>query len=171
MAGTPWPSALIEPHARLLTQAHAWSGVYVLFALACAGSAWYFLHHVHRLPPETHARTHTPEGDWDPGRHDYLLWLALAALGSWLLLAITNHITQNVAAIPFLWLLPLSLYLLTFVLCFESDRWYRRGLFLPLGAILLAVCAYGLHDSALGVRIKVAIPLYATGLFVLWPHG
>ena len=51
-----------------------------------------------------------------PRGSDYLLWLALPALGSWLLLAITNHITQNVAAIPFLWVLPLSVYLLTFVL-------------------------------------------------------
>jgi len=139
---------LIEPHARLLTQAYAWSGVFVLFALSCAGSAWYFLHHTHQLPPETHARTHEPEGDWDPRTRDYLLWLGLSAMGSWLLLAITNHITQNVAAIPFLWLLPLSLYLLTFVLCFESDRWYQRALFLPPTAVLLLVCAYGLQDIA-----------------------
>jgi len=47
---------------------------------------------------------HDPEGDWDPALRDYLLWLTPAAMGSWLLLAITNHITQNIAAIPFLWL-------------------------------------------------------------------
>jgi len=164
---------LIEPHARILTQAYAWSGVFVLFALSCAGSAWYFLHHIHRLPPAAHAPTHEPEGDWDPRPRDYLLWLGLAAMGSWLLLAITNHITQNVAAIPFLWLLPLSLYLLTFVLCFESDRWYRRAIVLPVTALLLLVCAYGLQDSAIGVNIKVAIPLYAAGLFFfcLFLHG
>jgi len=103
---------------------------------------------------------------------DYLLWLALPALGSWLLLAITNHITQNVASIPFLWVLPLSVYLLSFVLCFESDRWYRRPIFLPLAAVLLALCAFGLQDS-LGSDVITAIPLYVAGLFVLcmFLHG
>ncbi|WP_295448291.1 fused MFS/spermidine synthase [uncultured Thiodictyon sp.] len=164
---------LIEPHARLVTQAYVWSGVFVLFALSCAGSAWYFLQHTHRLPPAAHAVSHEPEGDWDPQTRDYLLWLGLSAMGSWLLVAITNHITQNVAAIPFLWLLPLSIYLLTFVLCFESDRWYRRAAFLPVTAVLLLVCAYGLQDSAIGVNIKVAIPLYAVGLFFfcMFLHG
>lgn len=156
---------LIEPHARLVTQAYTWSGVYVLFVLSCAGAAWYFLRHTQGLPPDAHAHSHAPESDWDPRLRDYLLWLGLSAMGSWLLLAITNHITQNVAAIPFLWLLPLSLYLLTFVLCFESDRWYRRAFFLPVAALLLLLCAYGLQDSAIGVNIKVAIPLYAVGLF------
>jgi hypothetical protein len=78
-----------------------------------------------------------------------------------------------VAAIPFLWLLPLTLYLLTFVLCFESDRWYRRTLFLPAAALSLAACAYGLQDGEIGVNVKVAIPLYCAGLFVfcMFLHG
>jgi dolichol kinase len=103
---------------------------------------------------------------------DYLLWLALPALGSWLLLAVTNHITQNVAAVPFLWVLPLSLYLLTFVLCFESDRWYRRGVFLPLTAAMLLLCAFGLQDD-IGANVKTALPIYAAGLFALcmFLHG
>ncbi len=164
---------LIEPRATLLHQAYAWSGVYALFAILCTGSALYFMRHMHSLPPEVHAQTHEAEGDWDPRPRDYLMWLSLSAMGSWLLLAITNHITQNVAAIPFLWLLPLSIYLLTFVLCFESDRWYRRDLFLLPTAALLLVCAYGLQDSAIGVNIKVVIPLYAAGLFFfcMFLHG
>ena len=55
-----------------------------------------------------------------------LLWCTLAATGSILLLAVSNHITQNVAAVPLLWLAPLALYLLTFILCFDSTGWYRR---------------------------------------------
>lgn len=158
---------LIETRTALLGQAYGWSVVYAAFALLCMASAVYFLRHVHAMPPPVQARTHVPEGDWVPDWRDYLLWLAPSATASWLLLAITNHMTQNVAAIPFLWLLPLTLYLLTFVLCFESDRWYRRTFFLPAGAALLLACAYGLQDSAVGVNIKVAIPLYAGGLFVL----
>jgi hypothetical protein len=164
---------ILEPRAALATQAYAWSGVYALFTLLCAGAALYFMRHAHTLPPEAHARTHEAEGDWDPKRRDYLLWLGLSAMGSWLLVAITNHITQNVAAIPFLWLLPLTLYLLTFVLCFESDRWYRRRWFLLPTAALLLLCAYGLQDSSIGVNIFVAIPVYALGLFFLcmFLHG
>ena len=55
-----------------------------------------------------------------PTRATTLLWLALSATGSVLLLAVTNHLTQNVASIPLLWLAPLTLYLLTFILAFEG---------------------------------------------------
>lgn len=164
---------LIEPHAALLGQAYGWSAAYAAFAVLCAGSGWYFLRHLHALPAPAHAAAHTTEGDWDPGWRDYLLWLLPSAMGSWLLLAVTNHITQNIAPIPFLWLLPLTLYLLSFVLCFESDRWYRRGFFLPAAAALLLLCAYGLQDSDISVSVKVAIPVYSAGLFVLcmFLHG
>lgn len=162
----------VEPRAPLLLQAHVWSAVYAAFVLLCAASAVYFLRHAHALPPEAHARKHDPEGDWDPKSGDYVLWVALSAMGSWLLLAITNHITQNIAAIPFLWLLPLTLYLLTFVLCFESDRWYTRSRFLVPTAVLLGLCAYAL-EHAIGSDVKTAIPLYAAGLFCfcMFFHG
>jgi hypothetical protein len=164
---------LIEPRTALLGQAYGWSVVYAIFVLLCAGSGWYFLRHVEELPANVPQAMHAPEGDWEPTWRDYLFWLAPAALGSWLLVAITNHITQNVAAIPFLWLAPLTLYLLTFVLCFESDRWYRRSVIVPLGAVLLALCAYGLQDSDIGIAVKVAIPLYSAGVFVfcMFLHG
>lgn len=164
---------LIETQTALLSQAYGWSVVYAAFTLLCTASGILFLRHFTALPPPTHEALHAPEGDWDPVWMHYLLWLLPAALASWLLVAITNHITQNVAAIPFLWLLPLTLYLLTFVLCFEGDRWYRRSLFVPAGALLLAACAYGLQDSDIGISVKIAIPLYSAGLFVfcMFLHG
>ena len=80
-----------------------------------------------RSAPATHpSRTQAREarrGAARTARH-YALWLALPACASVLLLAITNHLSQNVAAIPFLWVLPLSIYLLTFILCFEGSGWY-----------------------------------------------
>ncbi len=160
---------IIEPRAALLQQAYAWSWLYALFVLLCSGAALNYLRHLHALPPPVHAQKHDPEADWDPRLRDYLLWLGLSAMGSWLLLAITNHLTQNVAAIPFLWLLPLTIYLLTFVLCFESDRWYRRKVFLLPAGLFLASCAYALG----GMSVKMAIPLYATGLFFfcMFLHG
>lgn len=164
---------VIEPHARLLDQAKVWSAAYAAFVVLCSASAYYFLRHAQAVPDVKPAGTQEEVASAKPARSDYFLWLALSAMGSWLLLAITNHITQNVAAIPFLWLLPLTIYLFTFVLCFESDRWYRRRIWLAPAAALLLLCAYGLQDSLIGLNIRVAIPVYALGLFVLcmFLHG
>ena len=66
-----------------------------------------------------------------------LLWLALPAFASVLLLATTNHVCQDMPAVPFLWVVPLSLYLLSFIIAFDHERWYRR---LPYGlAALIAI--------------------------------
>ncbi|HEY8607705.1 MAG TPA: fused MFS/spermidine synthase [Noviherbaspirillum sp.] len=162
---------LLEPRARVPVQAGIWSALYVLFAVLCAASAL----RARRQAPSL-SETHRQEGQLAPQAPrpaSYLLWLLLSALGSWLLLAVTNHITQNIASVPFLWVLPLSLYLLSFILCFESDRWYRRAFFLPAGAAALLLCAYGLQDARLGFNIRTAVPLYATGLFLLcmFLHG
>jgi spermidine synthase len=70
---------------------------------------------------------------------DRILWVALAACGSTLLLAMTNYICQNVAVVPFLWIVPLSLYLLTFIICFDRDAWYRRRIWLSLLFVSLAL--------------------------------
>ena len=60
------------------------------------------------------------------------MWLGLSATASILLLATSNQLTRNVAAVPFLWVLLLSLYLLSFIVSFERDRWYVRWLWAPL---------------------------------------
>src|SRR4249920_815625 len=67
-----------------------------------------------------------------------LLWFLLSAAACMMLMATTNELCQEVAAIPFLWVLPLCLYLLTFILVFQSDRLYNRAVFGPL--LLLAFC-------------------------------
>ena len=132
---------LIEPRASLGQQAMAWSVVYGLFTLLCTGAGLVFQARAGRAAPPVTARstsiqTSTPAstsagaaaraGAPVPGWAQNLRWLALSALASWLLVATTNHLTRDVASVPFLWILPLVLYLLSFVLCFESDRWYRR---------------------------------------------
>src|SRR5437879_10321552 len=71
-----------------------------------------------------------------------LQWLALAAMGSVMLLAVTNHITQNVASVPFLWVLPLALYLGSFILAFDHARWYVRPLFIVVLVALLPAMAF-----------------------------
>jgi len=75
-----------------------------------------------------------------PTLANHLIWLSLAACASIMFLATTNLICQDVAVIPFLWVLPLSLYLLSFVICFDEPRWYSRAVFHPAfaSAIFLA---------------------------------
>ena len=60
-----------------------------------------------------------------------MLWILLAACASLMLIASTNQMTQDIAPIPFLWVLPLALYLISFIICFDNERWYRRGIFHP----------------------------------------
>ena len=157
------------------TQATAWSAGYALFAVLCGAAALASLKRT--APADASSATPQPVNDDAavpaPSRFDIILWLALSAMGSWLLLAITNHITQNIASIPFLWLAPLTLYLLTFILCFESDGWYQRSLMLGPLAVVLGFCAWGLQTSDVTLEIKVAIPLYLTGLFTccMFFHG
>lgn len=167
---------LIEPRSTVLQQAWGWSAAYGVFVVLCAATTLYV---ARRWAAPAISAAGTPNlaaAPMAPTRKpvltDHLMWLALPALGSWLLLAITNHITQNVAAIPFLWVLPLSVYLLSFVLTFESDRWYRRAVFVPLAAVMLALCAFGLQDS-LGSDLRTALPIYVVGLFALcmFLHG
>ncbi len=155
---------LIEPWLPLAEQSSVWSFVYTGFTLLCVASGIALVRSVRPQQTQTPPAERPAAGA--PTLRQHALWIALSAMGSWLLLAITNHITQNIAVIPFLWIVPLTLYLLSFVLCFESDRWYHRALFLPLMFLLLAICAYGLIQSNFGLNLKVAIPLYCAGLFV-----
>ena len=156
---------LLEPWVTLDWQAWGWSGGYVLFAALCAGAGALSLRFASRFPQEQKLVEEIAGEGGRPTTFDHVIWLLLAALGSWLLLAITNHITQNIASIPFLWIVPLSLYLLTFILAFESEGWYSRKWFLGPLAVILCFAAYGLQTSSVTLEIRVAIPLYLTALF------
>ena len=114
-------------------------------------------------PPQTPPRSPAPTRT---RRRRHWRWVSLAACGSTLLLAITNQLSQNVAAIPFMWILPLSLYLLSFILCFEGRGWYSRGLFLRLMAVALGGMAYALSSNYTNMPLYVLIPLFSAGLFL-----
>ena len=87
-----------------------------------------------------------------------MLWFLLAACASTLLLAVTNHLTQNIASIPFLWVLPLSLYLLTFILVFDFERLYSTTVFTWLLIAALGGMAYGLNRMELPYQPEARHP-------------
>lgn len=91
------------------------------------------------------------------------VWLLLSATAVTLLLGVTNRVCQDVAAVPFLWVLPLALYLLTFILCFDARGWYRRAFFLGLLPLVLAAMGYALIPWKLGEKSVIAI--LSGGLF------
>src|SRR2546426_744573 len=133
---------LVEPWLSLRTQARVWSWGFLAFALCCGFCA-------QRIgkdegspvtAPEPAEATATEGGASSPGKMLCGLWLALAACGSLSFLATTNQLCREVAVVPFLWVLPLSLYLLSFILCFARKNWYsRRWLHPAFGAALLCV--------------------------------
>jgi SAM-dependent methyltransferase len=151
---------LFEPVFTTHQQAWMWSAAYGVFVVLCGLTA---LWSGNAAAAETVVE---PEAVEKPSAKLYSMWLLLPAVASLLLLAITNHLSQNVAAIPFLWVLPLSIYLLTFILCFEGSGWYRRTPYLQLLAVALGSMAYALSvDSTGSVPIRVMVPLFAMGLF------
>lgn len=163
----------IEPFSSSLEQSRGWSLGFVAFALLCAGCAWASRGPAGAAPLPAAA----PAVPWDdtpaPTRREQALWLLLSGLGSALLLAITQHITQNVAAVPLLWLLPLSLYLLSFVLCFEGRGWYRRSIFTGPLILSLVVLAWGMNVHSRDVDIALAVPAFSLAFFVccMFFHG
>jgi SAM-dependent methyltransferase len=158
---------LIEPTLTGRQQAWSWSIAYACFAAVCATVA--FRSRGAALAAERVAAEPGPPPAWS----ERLLWMGLAACASALLLSVTNHLTQNVAAIPFLWVLPLSLYLLSFILCFDSDRWYNRWLFVRLGAVALPAMAYAISQENTIDKLKPAVAFFCAALFVLFMvcHG
>ena len=157
---------LVEPYLTSGQQAWMWSISYGAFILVCAVVAW--RSRGSGIAAPTALPTTTP-----PTWSDRFVWMGLAACASALLLAVTNHLTQNIAAIPFLWVLPLSLYLLSFILCFDSDRWYFRWVFIRLGAVALPAVAYAISTESDIGNLQIALWFFSGALFVLFMvcHG
>ncbi|MCG3191542.1 MAG: hypothetical protein DIJKHBIC_00770 [Thermoanaerobaculia bacterium] len=138
----------VEPFLTLPRQGQLWAGLFLFYLTGCAAAAWRAGRPSERGPLVQ--RTSLPEPPLRVRPQDILFWFLLAAVPSILLLAITSQLTQEVAVIPFLWVIPLTIYLVTFILCFEYEGFYRRGLF----AVLFLVSAAG---STLTIRAGVGI--------------
>jgi SAM-dependent methyltransferase len=161
---------VIEPWIPTRTQALLWSAGYACFTLLCIATAW--RNRGIEAPPGvkiTAADAYTPP----PTFARQLLWCSLAATSSVLLLSVTTHITQNIAAVPLLWVVPLTIYLTTFILCFESSRLYPRETMLPIVAGALGVMAWSLADPRLTHELALQLGVFCLGLFVvcMFCHG
>ncbi len=151
---------LVEPYVRLHTQTWVWTALYCAFAAVSIGAALH-LRSVRSEPePPDHAGKRPPAGD-------VLLWFGFAAVGSTLLLATTNELSERIAAAPFLWVAPLSLYLVTFILTFDNDRWYRRSLFAVASGAVATIACVLLVTRNFSLSLREQLGAYLATLFVL----
>ena len=171
---------LFEPWITTQQQAMSWSIGFGVFGLLVAASAWLGLSGLTTgasVATITDSATGADNLTAAPSRGDKLTWIALSGLGSVLLLAISNHLTQNISSIPLMWVVPLALYLLTFILCFDArdaaSSWYQRSLFLPLLAVMVVAMSWTLADRELHFMLYWQIGLFSAGLFVacMFCHG
>jgi spermidine synthase len=158
---------LIEPLMGNRETAIVWSVLFGIVAIMCITTGYQTLRADPSSADVTHR--HPPPGTPDPadppvppiGAARWFAWIGLSAIGSAILLAVTGHLTQNISSAPLLWVVPLSIYLITFIICFDHPRWYQRRLMLPLAATMLAAMAWLSDSLALGI----VSPVYALGLF------
>jgi hypothetical protein len=152
----------LEPTFRLKIQSWIWGGGFAVFAMSCAVCAW-------RMRRSRAEKAHPTEEDLSlvdatseaPRRR--WLWFFLPMSASIMLLATTNLLTQDVAPIPLLWVLPLCVYLLSFVLTFHGT-WYKRAIFHPLVAITAALAVVSLFRGT-EMRITSQVVIFLSLLF------
>jgi hypothetical protein len=181
---------LVEPYFSLHAQTVAWSLGFLLFVLICgaislsagnvatgnavAGNAAAPAPAVEPTimvaEPES-ALAANPEVS--PTSNEKMLWLLAAACGALLLSAVTSHLSQNIAAIPLLWIIPLTIYLLTFVIAFNGGKLYVRWLVVFLLPLALGGVGYLISNPDEALPIRTTVPAICAALFIacLFCHG
>jgi hypothetical protein len=155
-----------EPHFTRRAQAHFWGWGLAFFVVICGFCAFRILKSQASKPDPSRASPESKKAAQPlPRTFSHVLWLLLPACASALLLAITNKLCQDVAVIPFLWVLPLALYLLSFIICFDSPRWYQRLPFILALIICSAAICWALFQGT-DITIRQQIGIYSAGLFV-----
>lgn len=152
---------LIEPHLSLVVQRKAWGCGFGIYAALCAVIAWGARKTANAGPQKPQSAA----GATPSSLRSKLLWFLLPAAAAMQLCAVTSHLSQNIAAIPLLWVLPLGIYLLTFIVAFESPGFYRRWLMVRLLALGLAALAYMLSQTDATWPIQFSIGFFLVELF------
>ena len=153
----------IEPGLTMKQQTGWWSGGFLVFAVLCGAIAW---------QGRRRSVTATAEKAVLAGRPEPF-WFLLALGGGMMLTAVTSHMSANIAAIPLLWLPPLALYLLTFILAFQGAWKPLRQSMLRWVLVAVASMAYALRDIRTILPIAVSLPLFLIALFLccFFLHG
>jgi hypothetical protein len=170
---------LVEPALTTEAQSRVWSWGFVAYAALLAFGAWSRLRPRADAAPSERAAPSIPVVSPRPTFVRRALWVGLPAFASVHLLATTNHVCENVAVIPFLWVAPLALYLLSFVIAFDGPRWYARRGFAVAGIVLALVvgCIDSVSDGlehfgvVLGFREFLGLDLSLLFVVCMLCHG
>ncbi len=149
---------VIEPLVGLRTQTVMWSVGYVVFVAGCALCGVLVARASRDAANTSDSDAHTTEQTEHTGRSNVAWWIALSAFGVVLLLSVTNQLTTNVAPVPFLWVVPLALYLISFIVCFAGRRWYHRRVWVALFSVSIVPTMWlALLWRSIGLLTLVAI--------------
>lgn len=163
---------LIEPRLSVARQSTVWSGLFLVFVTLCSLTALLTTRRRQAAVAAIPAEVPLAAATSPPSARTLLTWFLLGAIPSVMMLATTNQVCVDVAPTPFLWLVPLSLYLLSFILCFESSRWYSRaGYSLAFG--VAAICMTGTLVWGEDYPIVLQVAVYFGGTFfcAMVSHG
>ncbi len=156
---------LIEPFLDIAQQAWLWSAGFLIFALSCACIAYLTAQAAGAATDERASGRHAPLSH-APGTRLRLLWITLSALGSLALVSITAFVAQNIASMPLIWVAPLAIYLITFILAFSGRDYNGWGVLLPaLGLTLVMVASYQSADFI--QEFLFSLPVFMAGLFFI----
>jgi hypothetical protein len=152
---------VIEPHFTLKAQRLVWSIGFAAFAIISVTLAL-------RARKATQAEsTAQDESAITPAPLSHkFLWVLLPMGAAMQLSAVTSYITQNIAAIPLLWILPLAVYLITLILAFQFPRLLPRGILIRFLVVMLAGLGYALSQSEVSWPLRVSLPLFLLEVFV-----
>lgn len=158
---------VMERFLEIESQLAIWRWTYVIFAVVCFSVAIRALRYRAEVASHSSVRHEGEKRDWSRN----LIWMSLAACSSALLLGVTNDLCQNIAPIPLLWIIPLAIYLVSFVLCFDYERLFKPAAY----QVLLPTALIGLvwAEANAAMTIKLAIPIYLSCLFIIcmFCHG
>ncbi len=156
---------VIEPHLSLSVQRKVWGCGFGLYAIVCAVISWR-VRTSNRRSAVSGQRSGVAERSFGASsRRAKVLWFLLPAGGSIQLCAVTSHLSQNIAAIPLLWVLPLCVYLLTFIIAFEAPPLRYRWIITRLLVVLLAALAWMLSKTDVTIPIMISIGFFMAELF------
>ncbi len=156
---------LVEPWLTVSAQAIVWSSIYAVFVLSCGGAA-----SVARRATAGGTAGRGTTGNRPAGVGDFAIWILLSACGSGLLAATTNQLCQDVAVIPLLWLMPLAVYLLTFILTFGGS-YSRFGSTVVLAVGSIAALLATKYTAEMPILLQIAAFLILLAGACLLCHG
>jgi len=151
---------VVEPNITLKFQRTLWSVGFILYAMLCA-----LLERQLPGPPATFPTEEAPPVEGASTKAKWL-WFLLPMAAAMQLSAVTSHLTVNIAAIPLLWMLPLAIYLLTFIFAFEFPALYRRGIVVRLLVVMLASLGYAISKTDVSLPIGIAILFFLAECFI-----